>query len=132
MQLAGVIVGAAMLAGNATPPPRGVEGVWRNTRNTVHLRVAKCGPALCGTVIWANAAARADAIKGSGQNLIGSRLLSDLRRKPDGSWQGQVYVPDIDKRGSAKVIQLGPNKLRVSGCMVAGLVCQTRHWDRIR
>ncbi|MCP3731909.1 DUF2147 domain-containing protein [Sphingomonas sp. MG17] len=121
----------AGLLGAAAPQPGGLEGVWRNARNTIHLRIASCGEALCATVVWANPVAQADARKGSGQDLIGSKLMTGLRRHPDGKWRGRAYVPDIDKRASATVIQLKEDQLRVSGCMLGGLVCQTRHWQRI-
>lgn len=133
LRLPGLLALATLLAAAAPDPDpgSGIEGVWRNTRNTVHLKVARCGESYCGTVIWANPTAKADALRGSGRKLVGSRLLTGLRREGD-AWRGQVYVPDIDKTAAATVVQVNPNKLRVSGCMVAGLLCQTRHWDRIR
>lgn len=125
------LIMAALLLGAGAPPPRGVEGDWRNSRNTIHLRVAPCGDTLCATVIWASAVAQADAKKGSGKDLIGSQLVTGLRQQRDGRWRGRAYVPDINIRGSATVTQLNPNQLRVSGCVIAGIVCQTRHWHRI-
>jgi uncharacterized protein (DUF2147 family) len=131
MRVPALFAAVALLCA-AAPPDRGIEGVWRNSRDTVHLRLAQCGEALCGTVVWANATAKADALKGSGQKLVGSRLITDLRRNGEGSWRGRVYVPDIDRRASATVVQVNPDMLRVSGCLIAGLLCQTRHWHRIR
>lgn len=127
------MVMAAFLLGGAAPQPNGggVTGDWRNTRDTIHIRVAPCGDRICGKVIWANDVARRDARKGSGQELLGSQLLTDLRRQQDGTWRGRVYVPDLNMRASARVTQVERNKLRVTGCAVAGLVCQTRHWHRI-
>lgn len=130
LRLLSVLVAAVVLDAAAQQPPD-VEGDWRNTRNTIHMRVARCGEAHCASVIWATAKAQRDARKGSDRDLVGSQLLTDLRRQRDGSWRGNAYVPDLDLRVSARVVQVDPNKLRVSGCMIAGLVCQTRHWHRL-
>lgn len=115
----------------AAPPTVDPRGDWRNTRDTVHMRVAACGEALCATVIWASDKAKADARKGSGQDLVGSRLLSDLRRHANGRWKGKAYVPDIDVRASAVMVPVKPNLLRVSGCILGGLICRTAHWHRM-
>lgn len=130
VRILGLIAGAALL-GAAAAPAQGIEGSWRNTRNTVHVKVSRCGDAYCGTVIWANATARADAQKGSGKPLVGSQLLSGLRRDDGANWRGRVYVPDINRHASARVTQVSSDKLRISGCVLAGLICQTRHWHRI-
>jgi len=124
----------AALLGGAAPAPvqEGLQGEWRNTRNTVHLRVQPCGAALCGTVTWAADQQRADAKKGSGRELIGSALLRDLRKGNDGNWHGKVFVPDINSTATATVIQLNGNLIRVSGCTLFGLACRTQHWHRLK
>jgi uncharacterized protein (DUF2147 family) len=122
----------ALLTAAAPPPASGLEGNWRNTRDTVRIRVAPCGAAMCGTVIWANDTARADAKKGSGRDLVGSMLLTDLRQGKDGLWRGKVFIPDINSKGSATVTELeGGEHIRISGCVFLGLACRTQHWHRI-
>ena len=127
------LLACVALLGAAAPAPvqEGLQGEWRNTRNTVHLRVRPCGAALCGTVTWAADQQRADAKKGSGRDLVGSILLRDLQRGDDGKWRGKVFVPDINSNASATVTQVNGNMIRVSGCTLFGLACKTQHWHRI-
>lgn len=127
LQAMSLMVGALVL-GAAAPAPE-LEGVWRNANHSVHLRLAPCGEAMCATVVWASEKARADARKGSGQELIGSRLLTGLRPSGNGRWRGRAYVPDINRHATATVTRTKPDQLRVSGCVL--LFCQTRHWQRI-
>lgn len=122
---------AAMLLAGAAPPQAGIEGVWQNANKTVNLRLAPCGEALCATVIWATEQARADARKGSGKELVGSRLLTGLRPTSPDTWRGKVYVPDLDRHATATVRRTRPDQLRVSGCVLGGLICRTRDWQRI-
>ena len=128
------LIACAALLGGAAPAPAqdGLQGEWRNTKNTVHMRVQPCGPALCGTVTWAADQQRADARKGSGRELIGSVLMRDLTRGNDGKWRGKVFVPDINTSASATVIQLNSYTLRITGCTLLGLACRTQHWHRIK
>jgi uncharacterized protein (DUF2147 family) len=129
MRVLSLAIGAALLTGAA--PSGDLDGVWRNAHNTIHLRLAPCGPAYCATVVWATETARADARKGSGQELIGSQLLTNLHPNGPGKWRGRAYVPDLNRRASATVLRTRPDQLRVSGCALGGLICQTRHWQRI-
>lgn len=128
LALCAIVLGAAAPA----PAAQGLAGDWRNTNNTVHLRLTPCGPAMCGTVTWANETARKDAKKGSGRDLLGSRLLHDLRLSSDGVWRGKIFVPDLNKNASGTVTVLSDDLIRVSGCLFLGLACRTQHWHRMR
>jgi uncharacterized protein (DUF2147 family) len=120
---------AAPPAGNAQSSSW--EGTWRNTNNTVHLRTARCGEAMCGTVVWAIPQARADARNGSGKDLIGRQLFQNFRPAEGGKWRGKVFLPDLNASASATVTPTGRDTMLVSGCLLFGLACKTQHWWRI-
>ncbi|MES2987514.1 MAG: DUF2147 domain-containing protein [Pseudomonadota bacterium] len=123
---------APLLLGAAAPAPaQGLAGEWRNTNNTVHLRLQACSAAMCGKVTWAADQQRADAKKGSGKELVGSMLLHDLKQGSDGTWKGKVFIPDINTNASGSVTQVNNILIRVSGCTMLGLICKTQHWHRI-
>jgi uncharacterized protein (DUF2147 family) len=130
---ASALFACAALLSAAAPAPAdaGLDGEWRNTKNTVHLRMEPCGPALCGTVTWAAEQQRLDAKKGSGKELVGSLLLRDLKRGGDGSWRGKVFVPDLNSHASATVTVIDDHTILVSGCAFLGLGCRTQHWHRL-
>lgn len=129
--LTGVLALALSSVPTLAAAPQSWEGVWKNTRNTVHIRISQCGQAMCGTVIWAVPQAKADALRGSGRQLIGSQLFSGFRRSDDGTWRGKVYIPDVDSTGSATITFVNPDLIQVSGCLFLGLACRTQHWQRI-
>jgi len=137
-----ILAAAALLTAAAPAPPPAAptsgngqsgswEGTWRNTNNTVHLRTAKCGKAMCGTVIWAIPKAREDAKSGSGQDLIGRELFQNFHPSGDGTWKGKVFIPDRNSNASATVTPTGRDTMLVSGCLLFGLACKTQHWWRI-
>lgn len=117
---------AATPAAASTP-----AGVWRNPKNSVHLRIQPCGQNVCGTVIWANARAKTKARRAGSANLIGMQLFREFRAAGAGSWRGRVFVPDLARTFSGTLRIAGPNRLLVRGCLVGRFLCRSQTWTRI-
>ncbi len=107
------------------------EGIWRNAADSVRIKVARCGPGLCGTVVQASAKAKADAAAGGTDRLVGTQLFHDFRREDDGLWYGQVYVPDIDKVIDGTIEQVDRNTIVGTGCLFANFGCKSQTWKRV-
>jgi len=127
------LVGAAILPGQPAPaqaPDRSI-GIWSNPQNSVHVRSDHCGTSMCGTVVWANDKAKADARKGGTPDIIGLQLFRDFHRDKNGEWRGKVFVPDIRKtfHGTIKIID--ENTLAGTGCLIGRMGCRTQTWKRI-
>lgn len=122
-----------VIAGTATaqPAPRW-DGTWRNEANSVRIRARKCGPAMCGTVIWASEKAKADAARGGTDRLVGTTLLRDFEADADGLWYGEVYVPDIGQTFSGTVELTDRDTLVGTGCLFATIGCRSQTWKRVR
>ena len=63
--------------------------------------------------------------------LLGTRILSDLRPAGGGVYKGRAFEPKRNIRGSATVRQVGPNVMVVKGCAVLGVLCKEQRWTRI-
>lgn len=126
----GVALATLALAGNAaaaTPPP----GVWTNPANTVHVAFERCGAAVCGTVVWASAKARADAQRGGTGQLVGAQLFRDFVEEAPGRWSGEVFVPDIGRTISGTLTLIDKRTLTGEGCLLPGIGCKGQTWKRI-
>jgi uncharacterized protein (DUF2147 family) len=108
-----------------------VEGVWRNPKNSVHIKIQPCGDYLCGYVVWANEHAKEDAKKGGTEKLVGSQLLRNFAPSKSGTWKGKVFVPDLNATFSGSAELMDANTLKARGCLFAGLACKSQHWKRI-
>lgn len=124
---------AALAGGPSLAHPDEEMGgsVWRNPSNSVHIRFAACGPNLCGTVVWANEKAKADAERGSGKALLGTRIFRDLRAVKPGTWEGRVHVPDIGASFDGTVTRQGENQLLGEGCLIGRIGCRSQLWTRV-
>jgi len=132
MRIALATLAAAVIAAPAAsaPPPKW-QGVWRNAANSVHIRTAPCGRgAMCGTVVWANDKARAD-VAARGGRLVGAQLFRNFQQGSDGVWEGEVYVPDLDRSFSGTITLQGANTLVGEGCLFGRLGCKQQVWTRV-
>lgn len=132
MRLALPALAALMIAAPAAsaPAPKW-QGVWKNAANSVQIRTSPCGRGgLCGTVIWANAKAKAD-VAARGGKLIGAQLFRNFEQVDANVWEGDVYVPDLDRTVSGTVTFRGANTLVGEGCLFGRLGCKAQVWTRV-
>ncbi|MEO7411499.1 MAG: DUF2147 domain-containing protein [Sphingomicrobium sp.] len=107
-----------------------VEGRWKNPSGRVVVLIEACGAALCGSVVSAADSAKADARRGGTTNLVGTQLMSGFKPAGPGKWRGRMFVPDINHRSKAELQLVGTNQLKVTGCMVARMICKSQLWSR--
>lgn len=105
-------------------------GTWINPKGSVKVATSSCGGMLCGHVVWANARAIADARAAGVGRLVGMALLRDYRPLGNGRWQGRVYVPDMGRTYYSTIRLTGPASLKISGCVLGGLLCKSQIWQR--
>jgi uncharacterized protein (DUF2147 family) len=127
--LAAILLLGLSASAHAEAPPTPI-GLWQNPKGTILVRTRACGQLLCGNIVWAAPAAVADAREAGVASLIGTELLVDYRLKSNGHWTGQVYVPDQGRRFYSTIDQTGANSLRISGCILGGLICKHQDWIR--
>lgn len=126
----------ALILALALCAPAGAEaapspiGVWQNPAGTIRVRTSNCGSGLCGHIVWAAPQAIADAREAGVTALIGTELLIDYRPSGVGRWTGQVYVPDQGHRFYSTIEIKNPDSLRISGCILGGLICKHQEWTR--
>ena len=108
-----------------------VDGVWSNPKGSVEVRTGACGDRLCGWVVYASPKAQADAQKAGAPPLVGTALLRDYRATGSDRWTGQVYIPDRKSSYYSTIQLVDPQTLKVSGCILGGLICKSQLWHRV-
>jgi len=118
---------AALLLQAADPS---IEGRWRSPGGNSIIDIGPCGSALCGTVAWASDKAKEDARKAGTNELVGAQLLTGLQEKRAGRWEGKLFIPDLNKRSTAKLELNEAGQLKVSGCLIGRMLCKSQIWSR--
>jgi uncharacterized protein (DUF2147 family) len=135
--LAAGLLLAPIVAGAQTTGP---AGVWLTQKGDAQVRVAPCGAALCGTIIWLK-----DPIDSETGRPITDKLNPDPARRnrpiiglqimfgmtPSGQdrWSGHFYNSDDGKTYQGNLVQLGPTSVRAEGCF---LICMGETWQRVK
>ncbi|WP_299945130.1 DUF2147 domain-containing protein [uncultured Ruegeria sp.] len=110
-----------------------VDGLWKtapgDTGGYLHVSIAECGSAICGTI---DTAFDADGNEQLEYENLGKQIIWDMIPEGGGSYDdGKIWAPDRDKTYSSKMTLDGQNKLTVKGCAVGGLVCRGQVWTRV-
>jgi len=109
----------------------GQDLVLRNPQNSVHVRIHPCGKTRCGTVVWANAKAKADSARGGTPNLVGTELFREFREVSPKVWKGKVFVPDVNRVFSGTGTVKDKDTIVARGCLIGNMGCKSQVWKRV-
>ena len=109
------LTGAAASAADAS-------GVWLRDSGASRVRIAPCGAALCGTIVWLKDA--------DGPAKVGQKVFFDMKPNGDNAWSGSAFNPEDGKNYSGKMTLSG-DTLTTAGCVLGGLVCKSVKWSRV-
>ncbi len=115
-------------------------GVWSTQAGKARVRIAKCGAALCGTLV--GLAEPTDPETGKPKTdknnqdagkrnrpLIGTAIVLGMKPTGNGTWEGQVYNAEDGKTYTGFLNYTGGNTLKLQGC-VARVLCKSQTWSK--
>jgi uncharacterized protein (DUF2147 family) len=116
-------------------------GVWLTEAGDAKILVSKCGPGICGTIVWLKAPI--DPATGKPQvddknkdpvlahrPIIGINIFNGMKPMADNKWSGRIYNADNGKTYASDVALAGPRKLEVRGCVMA-VLCGGETWTKL-
>ena len=126
-------LGLVMLALPASAQPADPSGTYLSETGETRVRIARCGPAYCGTIISVQGEAKdvnnPDA-KLKGRNLVGIQMISNIQPTAEG-FTGQLYNYKDGKTYSGKMSFAGGKAMQLSGCVFGGLICRSQTWAKV-
>jgi uncharacterized protein (DUF2147 family) len=116
-----------------------INGIWLTQAGDAKVRVSKCGGGICGVIVWLrdpiNPATGKPQIDDKNPNpslakrpMIGLPLFSGMPPSAPGKWSGQIYNADDGNSYVSNISLLGPDSLKVEGCV--GALCGGETWSR--
>ena len=114
-------------------------GTWLTQNGDAHIRIAKCGGSMCGTIVWLKNPI--DPLTGEApidlrnpdpskrdRKILGLRIFA-MTPDRNGAYSGSVYSTDDGRTYPAK-INLRPDRyLEIEGC--SGAVCGSELWRKV-
>lgn len=92
------------------------EGAW------LTVDIQPCDDKLCGTIVEAHEA--------KDNSIVGTEMIKGMKKKSDTAYsKGKIYAPDTKKWYKSKM-KLKDGELKVSGCVLGGIICRSQTWTR--
>lgn len=112
-----------------------VTGMWLTDVKDGVVEIAPCGPKLCGRLVKMLAAPKGPPVDRNNPDaalrsrpLLGLPVLTGFA--PDGAvWRGTGYDPKAGKSYNTTLQRLGPDRLKVRGC-IFGFLCRSAIWTK--
>lgn len=132
--LASLIAAALMAALPALADPMGgIVGRWRDSDGESEIAISRCGPALCGKIVWLKEE-RFDIYNPNEglrkRSLMGLQVLSGFKPAAKGGLEGEGYNPADGKTYRTTLELDRSGSLVVRGCVLGGLICDDDTWSR--
>ena len=128
-RFASILAAALVLAPAPALAASPLEGLWRNPKGSVTVRIAPCGQQLCGRVVQASPKAKAKAAEGGTEQLLGTTILSGITPAGANRWKGRVFLPRQNRHATGH-LRLTGNRLTVQGCLL-GVICKDQTWTKV-
>ncbi len=125
-----IVAALALVASPLAADP--LAGIWKTAEGKdggyLHVTVATCGAALCGTI---DKAFDASGAPSAAYEHLGKRLFWAMSESGGNAYGGgKIWAPDTGKTYSSKM-QLHGQTLKVKGCVAGGAICQGQDWTRV-
>jgi uncharacterized protein (DUF2147 family) len=117
-----------------------VDGLWRHKSGST-VRIRNCGDGVCGVIASPSPQIdpqtghpptdkkNADPNKRS-RPLVGLPVLIGMHPDGPGKWTGHLYNIDDGNTYTGKLIELGPDTIRIEGC--AMFICGGENLTRVK
>jgi uncharacterized protein (DUF2147 family) len=117
------------------------RGTWVTEGQESQVQITECATGLCGTIValkepddpktgkpWTD---EHNPDRGKrGQPLIGTQVVLGMKPAGSGKWSGEFYNADDGKIYGGSMIMAGDRTMKVEGCILGGLICQSQTWTR--
>ncbi len=117
------IFASALTALGAAPALADIIGTWERDNGESRVRFARCGDAICGTVVWLKN-------PGATRSRVGLQVFSNMKPSGQNTWSGTAFNPEDGQNYTGR-ITLSGNTLSAGGCVMGGLICRTVNFNRV-
>jgi uncharacterized protein (DUF2147 family) len=113
-----------------------IIGVWRHPDNGSNIQIYTCGGGACAKVVSVADPGRKDTHnpdpKLRSRPVVGVVIMNGGKKVGPLKWQGRLYNTLDGGTYSGTLELMSEKQLKLSGCVLGGLVCDSRVWTRVR
>jgi uncharacterized protein (DUF2147 family) len=112
-------------------------GEWLIEDGDARVKISHCGAELCGNVAWIKEGSPTNDVNNPdpgkrSRSLLGSAVLLGLKPTGEAQWTGSLYNAEDGRTYTGKLSIVDEAHIKVSGCVLGGLICQSQTWTRTK
>lgn len=116
------ILTLVLLATSAPAIAQSPYGIWARGDGNTRVKIAPCGAKICATNTW---------IRNRSTEKVGHVLVMKVKKIAAGLWKGSAYDPQR-KLTISMQMKVRRRSMITSGCVIAGLLCKSTNWTRLK
>jgi len=121
------LITAALVCATSSVQAADVFGVWITEKSdkgsSMAVEIFECDDRVCGKAV--------DVFDAETRDSVGLEIIKGMRKKSDTAYtKGKIYAPDTKKWYKSKMSLKSDDKLKVSGCVLGGVICRSQTWTR--
>ena len=114
-------------------------GIWLTQDKDARIRISRCGPGICGVIIWLRDPLDEGKPSLDKNNpnparrkrpLVGLSLFQSMKPAGVNKWSGHIYNSDNGKTYEGGVTVVDRGNLKIEGC--DGPLCGAELWTRVQ
>lgn len=128
--------GALACALPAMAEPSDVAGIWTDPVKQSKSEIYACDGGICVKVVSPSKGSEKDdfnpdpALKG--RPMAGAVIMNGAKPEGANKWKGKLYNPEDGKEYSGSIELVSKDEVKLQGCVMGGLICKTRSWQRAK
>jgi uncharacterized protein (DUF2147 family) len=141
-KLALAVIAANLFVAPAVGAEPRLTGTWLTEDKSSHVVFQPCDLDDCGQVVWLREPTDPETGKPwrdkfnpdeplRRRPLVGLSMITGLKPVGESRWEGRLYNPLDGQTYTGRLAILGPDRLQLKGCALAGLICSTEVWTRV-
>ena len=111
-----------------------VLGNWRDAKSGAVCAIYNCAGGICVKVLRPATEFAKDTknpdLALRDRPMAGVEIVRGAKKSDAKTWKGQLYNSEDGGTYSGSITLISKDELQLQGCVLGGLICQTRVWKR--
>lgn len=138
LAFAATAAAAITLSASPASAQRSINGDWTTEDGRAVVTIGRCGNAVCGRLSRILADTNGETPRDENnpnrslrnRPIQGITVISGFDEREGNTYRGgTIYDPESGREYNARMM-LNGNRLRVTGCVAFGTICQSQTWTR--
>ena len=111
-------------------------GTWVDSETGATTEIFSCPGGICVKIVTPSKAREVDNNnpdpKLKGRSMAGVVIMTGAVKHGDDRWKGDLYNSEDGRTYTGYVVVSSKDQLKLEGCVLGGIICKSRIWNRAK